>query len=263
MINDIRDQSNCGCCWAFAAVGAASDRMCITTNGTLMMPLSAQDVCFNSNSNGCGGGSIDTPWDYMNEDGGEGVVTGGQYQGSGPFGQGYCSDFSLPHCHHHGPTKGDPYPPEGILTGCPKKFSPRGPKRCDKTASSEHSNFDDDKYVYKGRPSTALFEHDIKQFIMEGGPCEAAFTVYSDFENYDTGIYHHVTGKAVGGHAVRIVGWGVEKGVKYWKVANSWNKYWGESGFFRIQVGDGDLEAGCIASSTKAVWHKKSQAVVG
>ena len=33
----------------------------------------------------------------------KGAVTGGQYQGSGPFGKGLCSSFSLPHCHHHGP----------------------------------------------------------------------------------------------------------------------------------------------------------------
>jgi len=35
MINDIRDQSNCGCCWAFAGAEAASDRMCIATKGAL------------------------------------------------------------------------------------------------------------------------------------------------------------------------------------------------------------------------------------
>ena len=73
--------------------------------------------------------------------------------------------------------------------------------------------------------------------IMEGGPVETAFTVYSDFEDYAGGIYQRTTGKPAGGHAVKIVGWGVENGTKYWKVANSWNPYWGEKGFFRIVRG--------------------------
>mmetsp|Transcript_99946 Transcript_99946/g.322167 ORF Transcript_99946/g.322167 Transcript_99946/m.322167 type:complete len:126 (-) Transcript_99946:22-399(-) len=60
---------------------------------------------------------------------------------------------------------------------------------------------------------------------MAEGPMEVAFTVYSDFENYVSGIYHHVTGDMAGGHAVKVVGWGVENGVKYWKIANSWNPY--------------------------------------
>ena len=31
-----------------------------------------------------------------------------------------------------------------------------------------------------------------------------------------------------GGHAVKIIGWGVESGTDYWLVANSWNTSWGE-----------------------------------
>ena len=50
---------------------------------------------------------------------------------------------------------------------------------------------------------------------------ETAFTVYTDFANYVSGIYHHVSGSVEGGHAVRIVGWGVEGGTKYWKVSPS------------------------------------------
>lgn len=54
---------------------------------------------------------------------------------------------------------------------------------------------------------------------MEGGPVESAFTVYSDFENYASGIYHKTSNQMLGGHAIRIVGWGVENGEKYWKVS--------------------------------------------
>merc|ERR1711879_578726 len=53
--------------------------------------------------------------------------------------------------------------------------------------------------------------------------------------NYASGIYHHMGGMPVGGHAVKVVGWGVENGVSYWKIANSWNPYWGEKGYFRIK----------------------------
>lgn len=52
------------------------------------------------------------------------------------------------------------------------------------------------------------------------------------------GIYEHKLGYyPLGLHAVKIVGWGVYNGTKYWHVANSWGKYWGENGFFRIRRG--------------------------
>ena len=50
---------------------------------------------------------------------------------------------------------------------------------------------------------------------MNDGPVEAAFTVYEDFENYAGGIYSNKGGQMLGGHAVRIVGWGVDSGTPY------------------------------------------------
>merc|ERR1712039_172030 len=255
IIGDIRDQSNCGCCWAFAGAEAASDRMCIATNATIMLPLSAQDVCFNANFDGCDGGMIDTPWSFIKSNG---AVTGGQYQGSGPFGAGLCSSFSLPHCHHHGPQGDDPYPAEGAK-GCPSESSPRGPKKCDSDAKAPHNDFASDKYSFTGQTISASGEKGIQSAIMKGGPVETAFTVYSDFENYAGGIYHHVSGSMAGGHAVKMVGWGVENGVKYWKVANSWNPYWGEKGYFRIRRGnnEGGIEDQVTFSDPAAKWGKK------
>lgn len=57
-----------------------------------------------------------------------------------------------------------------------------------------------------------------------------------------SGVYKHTAGKALGGHAIKIIGWGVDEQSKlpYWTVANSWNTDWGDNGFFRILRGKGE-----------------------
>lgn len=69
------------------------------------------------------------------------------------------------------------------------------------------------------------------------GSVTAAFTVYEDFLTYKSGIYTHKSGSALGGHAVKIVGYGNESGQNYWLVANSWNSDWGDNGYFKIAEG--------------------------
>merc|ERR1711972_373632 len=181
---------------------------------------------------------------------------------------GMCSDFSLPHCHHHGPKGNDPYPAEHT-PGCEQQSSPSCPAQCDAGAASPHADFASDKYSFSGQTVTAggWFGGGvtgIKKLIMAGGPVETAFTVYSDFENYAGGIYHHVSGEMAGGHAVKIVGWGVENDVKYWKVANSWNPHWGEKVYFRIKRGtnEGGIEDQAIASHPSAKWSRAGDSTI-
>jgi len=73
--------------------------------------------------------------------------------------------------------------------------------------------------------------------LNNGGTVAVSFTVYQDFYSYKSGIYAYKTGTELGGHAVRLIGYGVEDGVKYWLLANSWGPRWGESGFFRMARG--------------------------
>jgi hypothetical protein len=40
----------------------------------------------------------------------------------------------------------------------------------------------------------------------------------------------------VGGHAMKLVGWGVKNDVKYWIIENSYGKNWGDQGYFKLQM---------------------------
>eukprot|EP01043_Picozoa_sp_COSAG02_P044456 COSAG02_NODE_3974_length_5968_cov_26.913466_3_plen_375_part_00 len=264
VIGDIRDQSMCGCCWAFGTAEAASDRLCIATEGKTIVPLSSQDLCFNSNPDGCNGGSPNMAWDYIKK---KGIVSGKQQEfiagtkgpNPDPFaGDDTCSDFSLPHCHHHGPVGSDPFPAEGT-PGCPNQKSPKGPTECDKASTKKYES---DKYTFTGEVKmVGANETYLKAEIMANGPVTVAFTVFSDFESYAGGVYIKTpNAKMAGGHAVKMVGWGTDsssgKPVDYWKIANSWNPYWGEKGYFRIERGKNDcgIAASAVAASGDAKW---------
>ena len=75
--------------------------------------------------------------------------------------------------------------------------------------------------------------------LLANGPISVAFQVFSDFHSYSSGVYTRTAaGQLDGGHAVKVVGWGVDAaGGDYWTVANSWGPSWGMHGYFNIARG--------------------------
>ena len=65
-VKEVRDQANCGSCWAFGSVEAMSDRYCIQSNGSKPVHLSAQEVvaCDHEGDMGCNGGVPETVYAY-------------------------------------------------------------------------------------------------------------------------------------------------------------------------------------------------------
>ena len=59
------------------------------------------------------------------------------------------------------------------------------------------------------------------------------------FQLYQSGVLNNTNCGVNTDHDVLAVGYGVEKGQKYWLVKNSWGVSWGENGFIKIAAVDG------------------------
>jgi len=234
---EVRDQAACGSCWAFGAVEAMTDRFCIKSNGTQTPHISAEDMnscCGVQCGSGCDGGYPEGAWSHAKS---AGIVTGGNYNTK----QG-CMPYSIPNCDHHTTGQYSPCGNEGPTPTCHKVCETGYTK-----SYTADKNYFSDVYSVASNPDKIATE------IMTNGPVEGAFTVYEDFVNYKSGVYQHVSGQVLGGHAIKILGWGVDNNVEYWIVANSWNPDWGDQGYFKIKRGNDEcgIESSIVAGLPK------------
>ena len=71
------------------------------------------------------------------------------------------------------------------------------------------------------------------------GPVKASVNA-TPIKEYAGGVITDSTLANIGhNHGVSIVGWELdpETGRQHWIVRNSWGQYWGEMGFFRVEIG--------------------------
>jgi len=243
-INVVRNQGKCGSCWAFAATSVLADRFCIAKVAAARagaaagaggnMSLLQQSVealqtltlsperlleCDVSN-NGCGGGRLDSVWRFL-EDHGVPVESCSPYS--------HCQMPNEPRCAYgHGEAA------SSMIIDAGANFERRCPGKCASGAAMKR--FRASSAYAVAVPSDV---RGLQNELFENGPVQVGFFVFSDFHNYHRGVYFRTPGAfgPLGGHAVRLVGWGVLKDTDYWLAANSWSPVWGRGGFFKIRRG--------------------------
>lgn len=83
-------------------------------------------------------------------------------------------------------------------------------------------------------------EDELKNAVGLVRPVSVAFQVINGFRMYKSGVYtsdHCGTSPMDVNHAVLAVGYGVENGVPYWLIKNSWGADWGDNGYFKMEMG--------------------------
>ncbi|XP_045482167.1 tubulointerstitial nephritis antigen-like [Harmonia axyridis] len=224
-ITDIQDQGDCAASWAISTAAVASDRFGIVSKGQEVVRLSAQELIScdkrGQQTQNCRGGYLDRAWAFIK---------------------------------HRGLVDEECFPYKGFDMACDLDiFGTLRDNRCRIPPNSQRTS------TYLTAPAYRLGnETDIMYEIMVSGPVQATMLVQNDFFTYVGGVYEQtdiVESPKKGFLSVRIVGWGEEytnRGLmKYWKVANSWGKDWGEDGYFRIVRGRDESE---IESFVVAAW---------
>uniref|UniRef100_A0A8C8RTH3 Cathepsin S n=1 Tax=Pelusios castaneus TaxID=367368 RepID=A0A8C8RTH3_9SAUR len=106
------------------------------------------------------------------------------------------------------------------------------------------------RYKASGRAATCVSykriprgkESYLEQAVASVGPIAVGIDArLRSFQHYRSGVYYdRRCSPSEINHAVLVVGYGVDRGVPYWLVKNSWGTRWGEQGYIRMAKNRGN-----------------------
>ncbi|HWR64268.1 MAG TPA: C1 family peptidase [Candidatus Thermoplasmatota archaeon] len=194
----IRNQANCGSCYAFAPLGSIESLIKIKQdNPGYSIDLSEQFIV------SCG-----TEWMGNYIQGCDGAYSPGPYNFITTYGT--LPESCFPYVSGSGSV-----PP----------------------CSNKCSNWEDLIIQIDGWHTVASDITSIKNALIQHGPLTAGMIVYDDFFDYNGGVYEHPgSDPDPMNHAVVIVGY--DDAQNCWICKNSWGTFWGEDGWFKILYGD-------------------------
>ncbi|KAH7728826.1 Protein Y65B4A.2 [Aphelenchoides avenae] len=242
-VHRIVNQAGCGSCWAMAATSVMSDRICIASDGHHQPQISAQDLI--SCCPHCGGcrGTVWALYSFVHWKE-HGLVTGdsyGSFEGCKPY-------QKKPDCGFPCSTKTYNSPNQDTCEHkCQSLYAKQYNDDLQRAQTVYWVKPNDLNSVFYPERMTALSklidkvgaETLLKREIVLSGPILGCFSVYEEFQHYTSGIYQSRTSansSELYGHCAKIIGWGEEKGIRYWIWANTWGRSWGEHGFFRVTM---------------------------
>lgn len=266
ILSPVKNQENCGSCWAFATTSVLADKFNIQSNGKYNINLSPaklilcnkdfetedaekiilyqitqneksysekllQDNIKNFKFSACYGNSIYNALEYL-------YIIGTCEESCLPYGKQLGLENKYQNIGNF--TEPSRLPLCTYITGpvadmCSDYFI----SYVNGTEGGTPMRFYRALEIYwiPGTSENGGSEENIKYDIYKWGPVISAMQIYPDFYAFNPkkDIYRwNRLGKPIGGHAIEITGWGVENNIPYWQIKNSWGSEWGDEGFFKI-----------------------------
>ena len=191
-VTPVKNQAQCGSCWAFSAAGALEGANQITT-GTLTSFSEQQQVSCNSECYGCGGGWSYKAFDFWQTNS---AYTEDAYPYTSGAGDSGTCDVSQ-------------------RTSADVKTMGHFMVMSDMV--------DQMKAAVVQQPVSVSIEAD-----------------RSVFQQYTSGVFSSADCGTNTDHATLVVGYGTDAYGEHWIMKNSWGTSWGEDGYMRLAIVDGE-----------------------